>query len=200
MPDPSKLTMDDARRIFEKYPVDTSCHFGEGAAFESRYIEVARCIPEGATVLDVGCNTGGMGRRLIAEKGCTVDGVEPNRDLGRQARGRGYRTVYDGMIEDVCITETYDAIVCMGPIEHALDLDTAMAAMVALLKEGGVMAGDTVHRRGRWEPESHPNVMRAWDADSLRYYLGQWLQDVRTHDGYADGRSVPDFVFWWGVK
>src|ERR1035437_4756442 len=50
---------------------------------------LARHIPAGASVLDVGCAIGNLGAALIADRGCSVTGVDVNAEAGAAAQAKG---------------------------------------------------------------------------------------------------------------
>src|SRR5919108_4161772 len=60
---------------------------------------ILRQIPTGARVLDVGCATGYLGRYLIEQNGCTVDGVDADSRAADKAR-EYLRQVWVGSVDD----------------------------------------------------------------------------------------------------
>src|ERR1035437_7951102 len=50
---------------------------------------LARHIPAGASVLDVGCASGNLGAALIADRGCSVTGVDVNAEAVAAAQAKG---------------------------------------------------------------------------------------------------------------
>ena len=89
-------------------------------------------------VLDVGCSSGYLARPL-AERGCTVVGIERDPNVARLARA----VCEDVLIGDVETMElplahsTFDAILCGDLIEHLRDPEALLVRMHALLRDGG---------------------------------------------------------------
>ena len=62
---------------------------GRESAERAEYAVLARWVPEGARVLDVGCGHGRLGAALIASRHCTVSGVEIDPAGAEKARAAG---------------------------------------------------------------------------------------------------------------
>lgn len=202
MADPTTTTVDTVRERMHAYGVDTACHFEPGAWLEPRYLVAASYIPDGATILDAGCNSGAFGRRLMRErKGITMLGVEPNPALAALATANGYARVLVGLIEDVASqVPPVDVVVAMDPLDYCIDLDACMAAMLQPLKPGGVMFVEGVHVNGRWgDPTKHPDLMRSWTPATLVPFLSRWLDGVTWYET-RDRTGVVDWVHAVGRK
>ena len=83
---------------------------------------LAGMVPEGATVLDLGCGSGALGQHLAETRHCTCDGVTLSEAEAAHARPH-YRSVEVADLETVdlpCMFEGrhYDAIVCADVLEH----------------------------------------------------------------------------------
>lgn len=204
MPDPLKVSRQQARRIFRSYPTDTACHFASGADLEPRYLTVRDWIPDGATVLDIGCNSGAMGERLIREKNCVMYGIEPNPQLASLAFDRGYVETWCCLVEDMDWNDgppVVDVVIAMDPLDYALDVDECMRAMLRPLKHGGIMVGDSVHKAGIWgDWRRHSNLMRSWSPIGIRSYLQRWLLSVEVVEVAPRAGGGPQTISWRGVK
>jgi 2-polyprenyl-3-methyl-5-hydroxy-6-metoxy-1,4-benzoquinol methylase len=87
----------------------------------SPHVIVTKLISEGTTVLDVGCNTGYIGKYLIENKGCIVDGVDIEKLFLDEAKKNGYRKVFQIDLYDnnfLFVDDKYDYILLVDILEH----------------------------------------------------------------------------------
>jgi methionine biosynthesis protein MetW len=108
-------------------------------------------IPQGSTVLDVGCATGFMGKYLRKEKNCVVFGLDLRADEIKLAK-KNLDSAFQGSIEDKTIIETileknnkkkFDIILATSLIEHTLEPDRVIVQMKKLLKPKGKIVMST---------------------------------------------------------
>ncbi len=102
---------------------------------------IARRIPPGSTVLELGVATGYFSRFLTEEMGCTVDGVERDPGMAEAAR-QWCRQLLVGDLErerlaDHFQEEVYDAIIAADVLEHLYDPGAVLSQAGRLLKPEG---------------------------------------------------------------
>lgn len=104
----------------------------------SSWYKTRNLIPDGSTVLDIGCSSGNFGKNLIDTKHCIVDGVEMTQSDVVLAR-KHLRTVLALNIESEAnkINEKYDVVFFGDVIEHLVDPVSTLQAMRRLLKPKG---------------------------------------------------------------
>lgn len=126
----------------------------------SSHRKMVDLVPAGSRVLDVGCSSGYLSRRLV-DKGCTVVGAELDPAAADVAR-TVCEDVLVGDIEriDLPADQTFDVVLCGDLVEHLRDPQTFMARVRAALKPGGVIILST------------PNVAN-WSV-RLRLLAGRW--------------------------
>ncbi len=97
--------------------------------------QIAKLIPDGSTLLDIGAGSGMLGRVLKrAGKQVVIDGIEPNAFAVELARPF-YRAIYSGYAQshlDKIKVTAYDYVVLADVIEHIPD----PAAFLAEILEG----------------------------------------------------------------
>src|SRR5690242_3554962 len=82
-------------------------------------------IPNGVTCLDVGCWTGTLGKALIKQKGCILDGIDLKTNVLEKAKKNGYRNTYKINFNNDFFSlkkiGKYDIIICADVLEHLID-------------------------------------------------------------------------------
>lgn len=94
---------------------------------------------EKALVLDVGCNTGMIGREIIRQKGVIVDGVDINTEALAEAQ-KYYRNVFQRDLfsgEMEIGAEKYDYIIFSDVLEHLPRPDLILKNSQKYLKDDG---------------------------------------------------------------
>jgi len=131
-------------------------------------------IPDGATVLDVGCSDGYLAAAL-ARRGCAVYGTELDPQAAAAARAH-CREVWAIDVEDAAARAALpgglDAIVLGDVLEHLRDPWAVLAWAATLLRDGGIAAvsvPNAVHWTARRE------IARG------RFPLADWGTFDRTH-------------------
>jgi 2-polyprenyl-3-methyl-5-hydroxy-6-metoxy-1,4-benzoquinol methylase len=76
-------------------------------------------VPEKIRVLDVGCATGLLGKRLREEKGCFVVGIELDEKMAQEARRHLNQVIIADLDEPFVLnSSTFDVIVFSDILEH----------------------------------------------------------------------------------
>lgn len=102
------------------------------------FVKLSKLIPDGSTVLDIGCGPGFLGEHLAATKHCVVDGVEPDKADATKASKR-LRHIWELDIEAAIeeIKERYDVLVFADVIEHLVNPADVLKRVGKLLKPNG---------------------------------------------------------------
>jgi 2-polyprenyl-3-methyl-5-hydroxy-6-metoxy-1,4-benzoquinol methylase len=149
----------------------------------------------GASVLDIGCWAGWAGAFLVEERNVTVDGVEPDLEMGSVA-ARTYRTVVPSTIEEALADLTadpdrrYDHLLFLDVLEHMRDPAPVLRDARALIKPGGsvlVSLPNVAHwsvrkelALGRWR-YSDSGIL---DRTHLRFYTVDSARELLTESGW----------------
>ena len=95
-------------------------------------LEIARVVPRGSEVLDVGCGNGYIAHHLSAMLGTTVTGI----DVADSTEAPIDYRQYDGR-EFPAADSSFDAVVLAYVLHHAQSLKTILAEAHRSLREGG---------------------------------------------------------------
>jgi len=99
------------------------------------YLEFNKVKLKGKTILDIGCNSGGI-LKAFQDHGCQVTGV----DYNKEAVAYGTKKGLDLKTREVDITKQYDIILLIHTIEHMLDPERSLKRISkVLLKDNGVL-------------------------------------------------------------
>lgn len=105
-------------------------------------------VPAGGSILDAGV---GIGEHLKHLDLYDRHGIDLSIGYLKVARDRGITAALAQIEEPPYSRNTFDAILCTDVLEHVLDLNWCVTALLALLKPGGVMVV-RVPRREHLEP------------------------------------------------
>jgi SAM-dependent methyltransferase len=187
-----------------QYPHDTDAEgqFDPGFRTYVRVRDMIEEIPPSSRVLDIGCNSGGLGRRLIAEKGCRMYGVDISEPLVERAVGKGYEA-YVGPAEELRYDDcVFDVVVTSEILEHVHDPRPVLAESVRVLRPGGHLFGDVPTEQGRWGYETigrHDFHARVFTESALERLLAGYLRVDYIKPAPAPGEPHPhyDIPTWY---
>ena len=95
-------------------------------------LEIARVIPRGGEVLDVGCGNGFIAHHLSALLGTSVVGI----DLAENTRALIDYRRYDGTVFPLA-DNSFDAVLLCYVLHHAQDVGAVLSEMRRTLRRGG---------------------------------------------------------------
>lgn len=157
-------------------------------------------------VLDVGCWNGTLGRVLARDCDAIVDGIERDAVQAQQARDAGYRRVdiadLDREVPDAD-GRRYDFVLFGDVLEHLVDPDRILAALVPRLKPGGSViislpniafaANRLTHLLGRWDYKDYGIL----DRTHLRFFTKETMVAMIERAGLRVVR-IDGYVGLWG--
>lgn len=123
-----------AESRFNKGPL---AKHGEAIIAEAKKLE----IPNGISILEVGCNTGMLMEQLqenLKDKSPKIAGVDFNRDAVAIAKAKGFDANFaDAQVLENIPNDSVDLIFSLHTYEHVPDLGKAFAALQRVLRPGG---------------------------------------------------------------
>jgi methionine biosynthesis protein MetW len=103
---------------------------------------VGKILP-GSIVLDIGCSDGMLGRYLVKEKDCVVDGVDIDLVAIERCKGIYRKVICKDFERDSFLDEfqlrSYDYIVIADIIEHLVNPEKLLSEINKLIKPDGVI-------------------------------------------------------------
>ena len=110
---------------------------------------IINLIPEESYILDIGCNSGGLARRIMSQKGCFIKGIDVVPNLVTRARGKGIYA-QEGRAEDLPFSDNeFDVVLMAETLEHLYDPAPAVKEALRVLKPDGLFIGSCPS----WESE-----------------------------------------------
>lgn len=100
-------------------------------------LEIARVIPRGSEVLDVGCGNGFIAHHLSVLLGSTAGAKVVGIDLGENAKAPIDYRRYDGKQFPV-MASSFDAVLLCYVLHHAQDVRVVLSEMRRVLRDGGL--------------------------------------------------------------
>jgi len=108
------------------------------------------------TVLDVATGTGAVARELVAQKGCTVVGLDQSPEMLAEARRRAPAglTLMEGRAEKLPFPDAaFDALTFTYLLRYVDDPAATLGELVRVVRPGGTIAGlEFALPRGVWRP------------------------------------------------
>lgn len=201
---PLKMTKQDYNKLYRNY--EDLREIGEYdpimREFERTKIILSK-IPKRSKVLDIGCNSGGMGL-YIKNVGCDVYGVDISKNLVSEAKRKGIKAILSNAEELPFHNNNFDAVVMGEIIEHVLDVKSFMKEAMRVLKMGGVIVGSTPHENGRWGLHTIgicKEHIRCFTKSTLKGFLKKhFISDIGITTLTLKGEKNPDFYIFWGRK
>jgi 2-polyprenyl-3-methyl-5-hydroxy-6-metoxy-1,4-benzoquinol methylase len=140
-------------------------------------------------VLDLGCSTGELGRRLV-EAGHTVTGVDlhPSAEAKERLDAFVQADLDGGLPPEAVERAPYDTVVAADVLEHVRDPGRLLDELVPLLAPGGVLVA-SIPNFGHWYPRTRVALGRfdydergILDRDHVRFFTRRsFLRLARRH-------------------
>lgn len=160
---------------------------------ENSWTNMFELIPDGSTVLDVGCSSGNFGAALQTLKSCTVVGIDINSQdvaLAREKLSAAY-------VIDVTVPEaldelgTFDVIVVADVLEHLIDPRSALRSLRERLTDDGIVVFSIPHmghmsvRLDMLEGRFPYTDLGLLDRTHLHFYDRVEVHDVFARAGFS---------------
>lgn len=166
-----------------------------------RWVLAVNKIPDGASVLDVGCGMGGFMQYLLDQRpNCTVRGTDISEYAVSIARDRGFDAFQADLTVDK-LDDTYDYITGFEMIEHVHEAEKVLVAMRDATRERLILSlpntGYLEHRIRLGIFGRFPNTAILYHAkEHIRFWTVKDFRDWTAHHGL----EVESVEGQWGLK
>jgi len=162
-------------------------------------------IPENSLVLDVGCNSGAIGRLLIADRNIVCYGIDVCPELVRRACLKGIFAKVGKAEHLPWENNKFDVTILMELLEHVYNPSVVFNEAVRVTKQDGIVTGSVPHPRGEAGAKgykSHKYHARVYNKVYLKQLLKSKLRKIEIKSIYTDPDllGLPNWFFWRGIK
>lgn len=187
------------------YDTDFERKYEVGSTNYFLYSAVEDIIPPDSIILDVGCNSGVIGRLLMQSKNIVCYGIDVCPDLVLRAIMKGILAKI-GKAECLPWRDNYfDATILLEILEHVYDAQKVLDEAARVTKKGGIVTGSVPHPRGQAGAKGflrHKYHARVFNERSLKKLLKKYLKKVEIKNIYTDPdiTGLPNWIFFQGIK
>lgn len=115
-------------------------------SYHASTVEPIFCeIPDGSSVLDVGCNSGEFMKLLKDAKGCDVYGVDVSEVAVKEAKKKGLKAQVADAEALPFSNKRFDVVIMREVLVHIHEPEKAIKEVRRVLKDKGVFLGSTPH-------------------------------------------------------
>ena len=176
-------------------------------------LNVINKINANSKVLDIGCWKGDLGKYLIDNKNCSVDGIDYHNDVLLRAKNNGYKNTF--CINLNCETKNlndlnlkiYDYIVCADVLEHIVSAESVLkilqksiddkTKLIISIPNIAFLKYRILHLLGNFD-YTKTGVM---DETHVKFYtkksISKLLKDCGFKIEYFNGYTIAGRNFWF---
>lgn len=149
------------------------------------YRSICQFCSQNEDILDVGCGRGNVISYLRTKGYKNLSGLDPSENSIRHLKEEGFAAFCGSIYNfgEKGAGKRFDAILCVGVLEHFLDLQTALKNVAELLKENGKLyvAVPAAEEFGKYIREL-PNY---FNVEHINYFTLKTLDSLLRQHGFA---------------
>jgi SAM-dependent methyltransferase len=145
--------------------------------------------------LDAGCGPGAY-CRILRKYASEVHGLDKSPTALAIASGKPYDRLHEAAIEESCIDEKYDLIICMEVLEH-IEKDTeALSKLAGMLQDGGIIISAVPAHMFLWHSNDvFSGHVRRYDKETYRKLLTSAGLNIRELGYWNHMLFLPTLVY-----
>ena len=187
------------------YSRDTSVEgqFDPSMPWFGRVAPLLTSLPPCTVALDIGCNSGGLGR-LLSERGCYIIGIDLALHFLPLAVKKGYVAAIQADAAALPFRDgSFPVVILSEILEHVPDAERCVAEAARVLMPHGWLLGDVPHPLGKWGYRSirgHKWHKTVWSRRSLHRLLSRRFVVETISCRFGAWRSGFVLPQWYGFK
>ena len=151
-------------------------------SIRKKFIFVLSYIPVKCKLLDIGCNSGEMGRMIKSVNKCDVYGIDINRKLVKIAKGK-IKAKYGDAEKIPFPDNTFDCVFLGEMLEHTYKPDLVLKGIKRVLKPEGLLLGTTINeeymfKTSGWEWDDERCHARTYNSESMGKLIAKQFRFV----------------------
>ena len=185
-------SIEEAQEAHKHYHIDTDMEgkYRKDASNMGRFrVEwLIEQVPEGSFVLEIGCNSGGLCKRIQDEKKAYVKGIDICEEMVARAKAKGVSAEV-GVAEDLPYKDNaFEVVVMTEVMEHLFDPKVVLKEIYRVLKPGGIFIGSVPH------PEGHNTKKRPLEEHDYHCHVFTWDELYTLFEDFDDIEL--DYIYW----
>src|SRR5262245_22849622 len=167
-----------------------------GEEYRETYVEVARQIPEGASVVDVCCGTAQLFREGLAGRHCDYLGLDFNGHFVMGVRKRGIQARFFNLLSEPIPTADY--VVMCSSFYHVRRFAAEVFDKMMRAARRAVIISEPVHNLSTSSPGVLGSVVRRLTNPGLGDYGDRF--DLGSFRAFAEKHGASEFVTRPGAR
>lgn len=148
----------------------------------SRYLDKISNLDSGGRIFDVGAATGYF-LDMARERGWATGGIEISAYAANMAKNKGH-DIFLGDLKELMIEEKYDVVTMWDVLEHLSNPDGYLKSVHGILKDGGILAINTINSSSFWARLLGRNWHAILPPEHLFYYSVKSLNILLGNNGF----------------
>ncbi len=177
---------------------NTQCHWDnwwssgyksnpEQVCYPNLHAAIVKIIPNGASVLDIGCGIGILMERLKNEKKCNVFGLDISKIAIEEVNKKGMPGIVANVNNIPFPSNTFDVVIATEVLEHLRRPKNLFKQIIKILKDSGLFIVSTPYNA--LGPEVLNVHLRTYNISSLKEVISFNSMNIKIEEIKENGQS-----------